>query len=206
MKPKITFLSDAQLKAEADRCLYCEEKPCKTACPADCSPADFIMAVKAGATSDFRRAAKLIMGSNAFGGVCGAVCPDWFCVKACSRRLFDHPIDIPAVQATVVQKAKELGVLGGFKNAAANGKTVAVVGAGPAGLGAAAVLAQLGYKVDVLEKNRKAGGACRLIPDQRLHKEILRTEDFKERFHSCRVAKKHKASTNRGLVEVCISG
>ena len=119
MEPKIKFLSDAQLKAEADRCLYCEEKPCKAACPADCSPADFIMAVKTGRRSDIKRAAKLIMGSNPFGGVCGAVCPDWFCVKACSRRLFDNPINIPAVQATVVQKAKELGVLGGYKKAAA---------------------------------------------------------------------------------------
>jgi dihydropyrimidine dehydrogenase (NAD+) subunit PreT len=176
MKAKITFLSDAQLKAEADRCLYCEEKPCTAACPAGCSPADFIMAVKAGGRSDFKRAAKLIMGANTFGGVCGAVCPDWFCVKACSRKLFDSPINIPAVQATVVQKAKELGVLDGFKKAAPNGKTVAIVGAGPAGLSAAAMLAQLGYKVDILEKGRKTGGACQLIPDKRLNKKILKSE------------------------------
>jgi dihydropyrimidine dehydrogenase (NAD+) subunit PreA len=176
MKDKMAFLSDAQLKAEADRCLYCEEKPCKTACPADCSPADFIMAVRAMERSDFKRSAKLIMGNNTFGGVCGAVCPDWFCVKACSRRLFDNPINIPAVQAAVIRKAKELGVLGGFKKAKSNGKKAAVVGAGPAGLGAASVLAQLGYKIDVYEKDKKAGGACLLIPDKRFDKEVLRTE------------------------------
>ncbi|OGS07656.1 MAG: dihydropyrimidine dehydrogenase [Elusimicrobia bacterium RIFOXYA12_FULL_51_18] len=170
------FLSDAQLKAETERCLYCEEKPCKTACPADCSPADFIMAVKAGEKSDFKKAAKLIMGSNTFGGVCGAVCPDWFCVKACSRKLFDNPINIPSVQATVIRKAKEFGVLCGFKKTKPNGKRTAVIGAGPAGLGAAAVLAQLGYKIDIYEKDKKAGGACRLIPDKRLNKETLRTE------------------------------
>ncbi len=176
MKNKITFLSDAQLKSEAERCLYCEEKPCKAACPADCSPADFIMAVRQMGASDIKRSAALIMGNNPFGGVCGAVCPDWFCVKACSRKLFDNPINIPAVQAAVVQKAKELGVMPAFKKAKPNGRKVAVTGAGPSGLAAAGTLAQLGYKVDVFEKDKKAGGACNLIPDARLPKGVLRTE------------------------------
>jgi len=176
MSEKINFLSDAQLKSEAERCLYCEEKPCKTACPADCSPADFIMAVRQMERSDFKRAAKLIMGHNTFGGVCGAVCPDWFCVKACSRKLFDNPINIPAVQAAIVQRAKEMGVMPKFKKAGSTGKKVAVIGAGPAGFAAAATLAQLGYEVDVFEKDKKAGGACNLIPDARFHKEVLRTE------------------------------
>ncbi|HAH31021.1 MAG TPA: dihydropyrimidine dehydrogenase [Elusimicrobia bacterium] len=176
MKNKINFLSDAQLKTEAERCLYCEEKPCKTACPADCSPADFIMAARLMGKSDFKRSAKLIMGNNPFGGVCGAVCPDWFCVKACSRKLFDNPINIPALQAAVVQKAKELGVMPKFVKAETNGKKVAVIGAGPAGLGAAGILAQLGYKTDILEKHSQAGGACGIIPDKRLPKKVLESE------------------------------
>jgi len=176
MPKKIQFLSDAQLKSEAERCLYCEEKPCKAACPADCSPADFLMAVRQMENSDFKRSAALIMGNNTFGGVCGAVCPDWFCVKACSRKLFDNPINIPAAQAAIVQKAKELGVMPKFAKAKPNGKKVAVVGAGPGGFAAAGTLAQLGYKVDILEKDKKAGGAANLIPDARFPKEVLRTE------------------------------
>ncbi|NLO90946.1 MAG: dihydropyrimidine dehydrogenase, partial [Elusimicrobia bacterium] len=95
------FLTDAQLKAEIEKCEYCAEKPCKAACPADCSPADFIMAAKNMEKSDFKRAAALIMGSNPLGGVCGAVCPDKHCKAACVHAKFDAAVNIPAVQATI---------------------------------------------------------------------------------------------------------
>ena len=106
MKKADGSLTDAQLRAELDRCEYCEEKPCKEACPADCSPADFIMAARVGEKSDYRRSAALILGANPLGGVCGVVCPDYFCMKACSRRTFDQPINIPAVQASDSQKSQ----------------------------------------------------------------------------------------------------
>jgi NADPH-dependent glutamate synthase beta subunit-like oxidoreductase len=89
----------------------CAEKPCREACPADCSPADFIMAAKVGAPSDFRRAAAHIMAANPLGGVCGVVCPDTHCMRACARATFDVPVNIPAVQATIIAKARELGVM-----------------------------------------------------------------------------------------------
>jgi dihydropyrimidine dehydrogenase (NAD+) subunit PreT len=175
MKTNNGLLTDAQLRAELNRCEYCEEKPCKAACPADCSPADFIMAARVGDKPDYRRAGALIMGSNPLGWVCGVVCPDYFCMKACSRRTFDQPINIPAVQASVMQRAYEAG-LGAFKAPKCSGKQVAIIGAGPAGLGAASVLAQRGYEVTLYEQRKRLGGMMSLIPDYRLDQKIPHTD------------------------------
>jgi dihydropyrimidine dehydrogenase (NAD+) subunit PreA len=168
-----TFLTDAQLKSEIKRCEYCEEKPCKTACPADCSPADFIMAAAKGMPQDYKRAAAIILGSNPLGGICGAVCPDYHCQQACSHEGFDVPIQIPAVQATIIQKAKELKQMPVFAKPVSNGRKALVIGAGPAGLSAAVTFAQLGWKVDIFDENDKPGGACNLIPGHRLDKAVL---------------------------------
>ena len=105
------FLSDAQLAAEIARCEYCETKPCKGMCPSDCSPADFIMAARHGQPSDYRRAAAMIMAANPLGGVCGAVCPDRHCMRGCARAGLDRAIDIPAVQAAIIERARRLGVM-----------------------------------------------------------------------------------------------
>jgi dihydropyrimidine dehydrogenase (NAD+) subunit PreT len=175
MKRSDGCLTDAQLRTELSRCEYCEEKPCQKACPADCSPADFIMAARVGEKSDYRRAAALIMGANPLGGVCGVVCPDYFCVKACSRRTFDTPINIPAVQATVITKANQVG-MEEFTPAKKNGKTVGVIGAGPAGFGAAAVLAQQGYTITIYDQQARLGGMMNLIPDFRLDKKMVRAD------------------------------
>jgi dihydropyrimidine dehydrogenase (NAD+) subunit PreA len=113
------------------------------------------------------------MGHNPLGGVCGAVCPDRHCMAACSRKTFDVPVEIPAVQATIVQRAKELSAMPVFAKVAPTGKRIAVIGAGPAGLGAAALLAQNGHAVRILEAGREPGGMCLLIPDDRLDKKVL---------------------------------
>ncbi|MBZ5587222.1 MAG: FAD-dependent oxidoreductase [Acidobacteriia bacterium] len=169
------FLSDAQLAAEIARCEYCSEKPCKTACPADCSPADFIMAVGVGEPQDFRRAAGMIMAANPLGGVCGAVCPETHCMAACARAMFDRPVEIPAVQAAIIARARALGVMPEFARPPVSGARVAVVGGGPAGYGAAAVLAQAGCKVDVFER-RRAGGMAGLIPPFRMEADVLEAD------------------------------
>ncbi len=166
------ILTDAQLMSEIRRCEYCAEKPCQTACPCDCSPADFMMAAAQGRPSDFKRAAGIILASNPLGGICGAVCPDYHCVQACSREKFDRPLRIPEVQAAIVRKARELGQVPRFESAPSTGKKVAVIGGGPAGIGAAVTLTQLGYAADIYDPEA-LGGQANLIPARRLDKGVL---------------------------------
>jgi dihydropyrimidine dehydrogenase (NAD+) subunit PreA len=174
--PHNILLTDAQLKREIERCEYCAEKPCRDGCPAHCSPADFIMAAKLMTPADLQRAAAEIMTMNPLGGVCGLTCPDRFCQARCSHAKFDGPVAIPAVQATIVAKAKALGVMPRLAPAAATGARVAVVGAGPAGIGAASVLAQRGYRVEILERGAEAGGALCTIPEHRLPRDLVASD------------------------------
>ncbi len=171
------LMTPAQLQAELLRCEYCEEKPCREACPAHCSPADFIMAARVGSASDLRRSAAEIVHANPLGGICGMVCPDTLCMAACTRKKFDGAINIPLVQATIVQLAKNLGGIPEFSlpNLKTN-KKVAVLGGGPSGLGAAASLAQMGYEVEILEATDRLGGMANLIPDHRLAKTVVETD------------------------------
>lgn len=165
-------MTDAQLLSEIRRCEYCETKPCKTACPCDCSPADFMMAAALGRPSDFKRAAGIILSSNPLGGICGNVCPDYHCVQACSHEGFDTPIRIPEVQAAIIRKARELHQVPEFAHPRPLGKKVAVLGAGPAGIGAAVSLVQLGYEVVIFDPD-ELGGQVNLIPSERLDKGVL---------------------------------
>ena len=170
------IMTPAQLQTELLRCEFCEEKPCREACPVNCSPADFIMASRVGNQSDLRRSAAEIMHANPLGGVCGMVCPDNLCMAACTRKKFDGPINIPLVQATVVEMAKNHGGIPEFSKPKLNGLKVAVVGGGPAGLGAAAVLGQMGYTVDIFESRDCLGGMANLIPDHRLDKKVVESD------------------------------
>ena len=151
------IMTKHQLQAELLRCEYCEEKPCQAACPANCSPFNFIMAARVGNPSDVKRAAAEIMRNNPLGGVCGLVCPDQFCMAACSRKNFDGAINIPRIQATLVEMARQMGGIPNFSVPVPNGKRVAVIGGGPSGLSAAAALAQLGYSVNIYESPRQTG-------------------------------------------------
>ncbi len=170
------FLTDAQLQAEYEKCEYCADKPCKEACPCDCSPADFIKAAYVGEASDIARAAALIMTMNPLGGICGQTCPEKHCMSACVHKKFDSAVNIPKVQATIIEKAKRLGVMPRLADPESNGKRIAIVGSGPTGLGAGALLSRRGYSVTIFEKGPEPGGMCNLIPDFRLDREVLKTD------------------------------
>jgi len=171
---KYVHLSDAQLRAEIEKCLYCADKPCLEACPSHCSPADFIMAARRGKETDFGRAAELILSKNPMGHTCGVVCPDTLCMDACSRKHFDAPVNIPAIQAALIERARGSGRIRTPEPAALNGKRVAVIGAGPAGLAATASLARKGYSVDLFDSQKNPGGACLMIPEDRLPRTALK--------------------------------
>ena len=199
---KKLYLTDAQLKAEMDRCLYCAEKPCMKACPANCSPADFIMAAKQGSDKDYGRAAEMILKSNPLGQMCGLTCPDMFCMKACSRKGFDSPIKIPAVQAAILEKARQLNAVTVPGKVASNGKNVAVVGAGPAGMAAVAVLARKGYNVTVFEGSDKVGGAAKLIPEARLPQAVIEKDwEFIKTFGDITLQMSHRVANPADLLK-----
>lgn len=162
------YLNKPQFNAELEKCLNCVAKPCMSACPVGCSPQEFIQHAKRG---DFENAVKSICKNNPFAHTCGLICPDNFCMKACLRSKIDLPINIPLVQATLISKYRN--TLQDFEKTANNGKKIAIVGSGPAGMAATWVLLKLGYQVKLFEKSDKIGGALNLIPDYRLPYEVI---------------------------------
>lgn len=101
MTDKKLYLTRAQLISELGRCLGCKSKPCMNACPVNCNPQEFIAKAKA---NDFAGAVETITRNNPMGQTCGLICPDKFCMQACTRAGIDFPINIPRVQATILEK------------------------------------------------------------------------------------------------------
>ncbi len=150
-------LTLAQARIEADRCYYCFDAPCQTACPTGIDVPSFIQRI---ADNNIRGSAHAILSANPLGGMCARVCPtEVLCEQACVRNTNeDKPVEIGQLQryATDAYLAKPGAPL--FTRAKASGRTVVVVGAGPAGLACAHGLARLGHAVVVLDANPKPGG------------------------------------------------
>ncbi|MCZ4314233.1 NAD(P)-dependent oxidoreductase [Comamonadaceae bacterium G21597-S1] len=150
-------LTLAQARVEADRCYYCFEAPCQAACPTGIDVPSFIQRI---ADNNIRGSAHAILSANPLGGMCARVCPtEVLCEEACVRNTHeDKPVEIGQLQryATDAYFADPGAPL--FTRAAATGRTVAVVGAGPAGLACAHGLARLGHTVVVFDANAKPGG------------------------------------------------
>lgn len=140
----------------ADRCYFCHDAPCITACPTDIDIPLFIRQISTGTPE---AAAKTIFEQNILGGMCARVCPtEDLCEQACVRELAEgKPVEIGRLQRYATDTLMAKGVMP-FARAAATGKRVAVVGAGPAGLSCAHRLAMLGHDVTVFDAKPKAGG------------------------------------------------
>ena len=177
---------------EAARCLLCHDAPCSKACPAGTNPDKFIRSVR---FRNFKGAAETIRENNALGAICARVCPtERYCQKGCSRSGIDKPIDIGRIQRYVTdfEEANKMKILEKGKS---NGKSIGLVGSGPAALQAAVSFVKLGYDVEVYEKEKVLGGMLRLIPEYRLPNrvvdtEIKRIEELGVKFHTgCEVGK-----------------
>ena len=140
----------------ADRCYFCYDAPCITACP---TSIDIPLFIRQIATGTPEAAARTILSQNILGGMCARVCPtETLCEEACVREAAEgKPVEIGRLQRHVTDV---LMAKGGhpFARAAGTGKSVAVVGAGPAGLSAAHRLAMLGHAVVLYEAKTKPGG------------------------------------------------
>lgn len=159
---------------EASRCLNCKKPMCVTQCPVNISIPEFIQHVK---NREFEEAAKVIAGSSSLPAVCGRVCPqETQCEQKCVLGNKGDAIAIGKLERFVADWSRENNI-DLSERKPNNGKKVAVVGSGPAGLACAGDLAKLGYDVTIFEALHKSGGVLVYgIPEFRLPKDIVKHE------------------------------
>jgi glutamate synthase (NADPH/NADH) small chain len=148
-------LSEREAVLEANRCLYCYDAPCMDACPTHIDIPTFIKKI---ATGNVKGSARTILESNLLGATCSRVCPvQELCEGACVLEEDHKPISIGRLQRYAMDYADERKIKF-FEKGKPNGKKVAVIGAGPAGLSCAGELAKAGFEVTCYEKKDWAGG------------------------------------------------
>jgi glutamate synthase (NADPH/NADH) small chain len=141
---------------ESDRCYFCYDAPCMNACPTGIDIPLFIREINTGNPLG---AAKTIFDQNILGGMCARVCPtETLCEEACVRNDAEgEPVKIGLLQRHATDRAMDASVQF-YKRAAATGRRIAVVGAGPAGLACAHRLAMHGHEVTIFDAKPKPGG------------------------------------------------
>ena len=153
---KLPPLDVHEARVAADRCYFCHDAPCVTACPTEIDIPLFIRQI---ATGTPEAAARTIFEQNILGGICARVCPtENLCEGACVREAAEgKPVEIGRLQRHATDRLMAKNVHP-FARAAQTGKRIAVVGAGPAGLSAAHRLAMKGHAVTLYDARPKAGG------------------------------------------------
>ncbi len=163
-------LNTGERKLQASRCMDCGVPFCHWACPLGNRPPEFQDALWKG---DWRKAYEILARTNDFPEFTGRVCPA-LCEQSCVLKLsINAPVTIREDEAAVIEAAFREGYVQP-KVPRRNGRRVAVIGSGPAGLAAANRLNHLGYEVTVFEKDEYVGGLLRFgIPNFKLNKPII---------------------------------
>ena len=160
--------------AEASRCLMCHDAPCHAGCPATVDPKRFIRKIR---FEDFKGAVRMLREANVLAASCSYICPCYStcCAEFTSEKL-GRTIDISGLQRFVMEWERKNGMILPDRPKS-NGKKIAVVGSGPAGLSCAARLAVNGYSVEIFDLADMAGGQLALsIPEFRLPKDVVTFE------------------------------
>lgn len=172
------LMNSTQAYYESSRCLFCYDAPCVNACPTRIDIPLFIRQISSG---NLTGSAKTIYESNYFGYACGKVCPtDVLCEGACVYNLQEvKPIEIGRLQSfaasSAIKENKKLFITG-----KPNGKKVAVIGAGPAGISCSCELRMMGYEVDIFEAKEKPSGLTvhGVAPYKITNSEVLDEMDY----------------------------
>jgi glutamate synthase (NADPH/NADH) small chain len=160
-------LGDTDTQKQASRCMDCGVPYCHTGCPVNNQIPDWNDLVYRG---DWLKALKNLHSTNNFPEFTGRICPAP-CEASCTLNIPDTPVTIKTIECAIVDKGWENGWIGPQINSQKTGKSVAVVGSGPAGMACAQQLARAGHDVHLYEKNGKAGGLLRYgIPDFKMEK------------------------------------
>lgn len=163
-----------KIKEMANYCLNCKMKPCSIkGCPIQTNIPEFITEVK---NENFEKAYDILQENNIFSHVCSIVCPqEEQCEGSCVRGIKSSPTSIGKLEKIVNDWAIDNNYEYKFEKVENNGKKVAIIGAGPAGLECATTLLKNGFKVDIYEKDSIPGGILVYgIPDFRLSKDIVK--------------------------------
>ena len=164
-------LTDEEVHEQTLRCLHCGTPYCSASCPLHNRPVDFNRLVRDG---KWRAAWECLNSTSSFPEFTSRVCPA-LCEAGCTRYyLEDAAVGIKTIERAIIDRAWLSGWVKPVKPAVKTGKSVAVVGSGPAGLACAQQLARAGHKVTVYEKNSQPGGLLRYgIPDFKLPKDLI---------------------------------
>ena len=161
---------EGTLAGQASRCMNCGIPYCHNGCPVNNLIPDWNHLVY---EADWKRALDMLHSTNNFPEFTGRICPAP-CEAACTLNIIDQPVTIKSIECAIIDRGWKEGWVKPLIPAKKTGKTVAVIGSGPAGLACAQQLARAGHSVAVFEKSDRLGGLLRYgIPDFKMEKHLI---------------------------------